>query len=213
MKRLFLILAAVALLSVAGYAAPVCGGAQDVLAVNFSCEFGGLLFSNFAAANAGNVPNPTMLLVSASLAGGDVTLNFNPNLSASNGGYVDIWFWFQVDGAVNAIDLAVGNSGATITETACLTGPIVGGACPGGIGNQLATLTLTSGNSGRASFPGDAFVTPVYVFKNIKVQAPANGTAEFSAFSQSFGVPEPVTMVLFGSGLFALGLVRRFRRS
>lgn len=215
MKRLFLILAVVALFSVASYAAPVCGGAQDVLAASFSCEFGGLLFNNFAVTNAGGVPTPSMTLVSAAMVGSDVTLNFNPGLSVSNGGSADMWFYFQVNGPNNAIDLGVGGTGATITERACLTAIDVnsGNICTGGIGNQLGALTLTSGNSGRVGFPSDAYVTPVYVFKNILVQAPANGTAELSSFSQSFAVPEPMTMALFGSGLLALGLVRRFRRS
>ncbi len=214
MKRLFLILAVVALFSAASYAAPVCGGAQNVLAAGFSCEFGGLLFSNFSAVAASPGLVPSMTLVSAAMVGSDATLNFNPSLAVSNGATADLWFYFQVDGGVNAVDLSTGGTFSSITERACLTAidPNAGNNCVGGIGNQLAALTITSGNSGRASFPTTAYVTPVYLFKNILVQAPANGSAELSAFSQSFAIPEPMTMVLFGSGLLALGLVRRFRR-
>ncbi|MDP2998530.1 MAG: DVUA0089 family protein [Bryobacterales bacterium] len=44
------------------------------------------------------------------------------------------------------------------------------------------------------------------------------GTPSFSGRTTNYavdlsGVPEPVTMALFGSGLLALGFVRRFRRS
>jgi hypothetical protein len=40
-----------------------------------------------------------------------------------------------------------------------------------------------------------------------------NGTSNLTNFRNEFVTPEPMTMALFGSGLLALGLVRRFRRS
>jgi hypothetical protein len=215
---MFLILATVALFSVASYAAPVpCGGAQDVLAGGFSCEFQGLLFSNFSATDAGGVGTPSMILVSAALVGSEVTLNFNPNLSVvggSSGASKDLYFYYQISGGIFGIDLAVGGTGASIDERACSTAidTNAGNTCTGGVGNQLGTLSVVSGNADRMLFSPLAPVSPVYVFKDILVQAPANGTAHLSTFSQSYAIPEPVTMALFGSGLLVLGLVRRFRR-
>jgi hypothetical protein len=212
-NKALVLICAFLLVGLSANATPVtCGGAQNVLAVGFSCTFEGLTFSDFSLVNAGGSPSGSMILVSAALVGEEVHLNFNPSLSVPANGIADEWFYFEVDGAVNGIDLAVGGTGASITERVC-SSPIDvnnGNTCTGGIVNQLAALTITSGNaSGLVMFP-DGPVGHLYVFKNILLQGPPTGPAELSSFSESFGrVPEPLSLVLMGSGLLGLGIFRR----
>lgn len=212
-KIVFMLGAALLLLASGANAAVVCGGAQDVTAPGFACDFSNHTFSNFAVVNAGNNPNPKMFLVTANLVGNEMVLNFNPSMSVSNGGLQDTWFYFQVTGGTTGFDLGVGGTGASITERVCST-PIdvnSGNICTGGIGNQLGALSQTSGtSSGFVPYSTPGVAETVFIFKNILLQSPGQGVAvELSAMSQSFGVPEPVTFILFGSGLLGLGIWRR----
>lgn len=214
-NKALVFICAVLLLGLSANATPVtCGGAQNVLAAGFSCTFDGLTFSNFSLVNAGGSPSGSMDLVTAGLVGGEVFLNFNPSLAVQAGGIADEWFYFEVDGAVDAIDLGVGGTGASITERVCST-PIDqngGNTCTGGIVNQLAALTITSGNASGLVYFADGSVDHLYIFKNILLQGPPTGPAELSAFSESFnhgGVPEPLSLILMGSGLLGLGIFRR----
>jgi hypothetical protein len=200
MSRLVLVVVVALLTSIGAVAAPVCGGSQNVLSAGFTCEFDGLLFSNFSVVNAGNVPNPSMNLVSANSSGGYVNLNFNPSLAAQSGA-VDVWFYFTVTGGINGIDLTVAGINGSINDFACAT-PFVSNVCESG---DLASMIVFSGNSQAESFPNDVFQSPVYIYKNILVQGPG----ELSSFTQSFHIPEPISFVLIGSGLLALGLLRR----
>lgn len=246
MKKTLVLMSALLLVAFGLSAAPACLEHTSVLLPqgtpgNNPCSFGGLTFSNFLLTNAGGSPVGTMDLVSFALTGDGVVLNFNPSLTAvtpnpqGGQGVTDEWFYFQVDGGVNGVDLSVGgNQNSTITEKVCLTpiGPNTGNNCTGGDAlNRLAFLTVSGGSSGKVMFSDPYFnpntgwggagtaytggyVQTIYIYKDILVQGPLqNGTTELSAFSQSFSIPEPMTMALFGSGLLALGLVRRFRRS
>jgi len=235
MKKALVLMGALLLVAVSASAAPACVNATSVLSAGFACSFGGLTFSNFSLANAGGSPSGTMDLVNFGYgADGSVVLNFNPSLTAVGAAVTDEWFYFTVTGGVGGIDLSVGgNPAATITERACLT-PISlmeANICTGGDAlNRLAFLTVSGGASSKVLFSapyanggagtayaamGGGYVPTIYIYKDILLQGPGanNGTTELSAFSQSFAVPEPMTMALFGSGLLALGLVRRFRRS
>jgi hypothetical protein len=218
MKKALVLISALLLVAFSASAAPVCapalGGSPDnVLVQDFSCSVGPLTFSNFLLVNMGGSPSGTMTL-RTDWVGSEIYLNFNPSLTAGAGLTTDEYFYFQVTGGILGVDLSVGGTGASITERVCLT-PIdrnSGNNCTGGLANQLAAMTNASGVSAvhSALFPS---ASPVYIFKDILLQGPQNGSAELSTFSQSFTVPEPMTMALFGSGLLALGLVRRFRRS
>ena len=141
MKKALVLMGAFLLLAASASAVPtVCADypspfvVQNVLAAGFSCTLGPLTFSNFSLVDAtSGIPVGIIDLVTADLSGGNVILNFNPSLSVPAGGRADGWFYFQVDGGINGIDLAVSGLGASITEVAC-SSPINrnGNNCSGG---------------------------------------------------------------------------------
>jgi len=182
------------------WAAPLCTGllGQDVLVGGFSCQVSGLVFSNFSASNAGGVPNPSVILSGAGQQAGTIFLQFNPNLVNPP---QDMYFRFKVTGYHIGADLHVGGAGASINEVVCGV-PFVNDWCTQQ--NILANLTANSGGSAAAYYPGPANVA--YVFKDINVSG-ANG--HLTNFNETFIVPEPVTLLLIGSGLVGLGLLRR----
>ena len=83
-----------------------------------------MTFSGFNVVNAGGDPAPVVNLVSAfnDTSTGILTLNFNPNMNNTAGSTPeDLWFYFQVVGGVNAIDLTVAGTNAAVTEIGCST--------------------------------------------------------------------------------------------
>jgi len=215
MRRLLLFVLMLGLLGAtiasAATTCPTLGSGPVTVTPGYSCEVNGLVFSNFTVipATAGTAANVT--LVYASVVGDYVNLYFNPSLTASAGSSSDIWFYFTVSGGVNGIDLSVSGTNATITEYACGSPVTAGNICPAG--TELAKFTAQSGGSAYAAFPGGEFAENVYIYKNILVQGGVTAPGELSSFSQSFHIPEPFTFVLMGSGLLAIGLVRRRSRS
>jgi hypothetical protein len=209
MKRILIMFALA--LAVAGMAsaAAVCLNGDNVLAASFSCSVGGLTFSNFSAINAGSpVWSNQINIVTVVSTGGVMKLEFNPNMAASQ----DIHFYFQVSGApILGAFLADGGAASShIYERICGNGIVnpAGGdnSCTGGIGNQLAELYADGGGPSSTVM----FAAPdssIWIYKNI-----AAGSAELSSFTEGFVIPEPMTFVMLGSGLLALGLVRRRRR-
>ena len=228
MKKQFLVVSAFSLFSLTAANASVimCPSATgsvslgDPAGMTFSC--GSLTFGNFEVASANGDAIGTVDVNGASYNSvtGDVSLNLNPNLGSGE----DETLMFEVWGGVTQLDLAVGGTDATVTERACsspipTTGPSAF-LCP--TGSMLGTVSDLSNDPVAPVFSGNfASTSPIYIFKDIETGngGPSNaiGSGQLSELDQSFetipaAVPEPVSLMLLGSGLLGLGLLRRRAR-
>jgi PEP-CTERM motif len=175
---------------------------------SFSYTCGGLTFSNFEAIDAGGSTALPINLVAAAVTGNRVDLSLNPNLGGPS--VKDIDLYFMVSGGLSGIDLAVGGLNSTIVERACVS-PIdktSANNCTGGLANQLAALANFSG-----ALPVSQTFGPVqtaFIFKDINKGLDGGLTSIDESFLSS--VPEPGSLLLFGTSLASIGgLFRRWR--
>jgi hypothetical protein len=211
------------LASVAG-AEPLCqtGSLDAYLAEGYACQVGDLIFSNFGYTPTGNpsesaVP-ATSVAVNVISQPGNVGFMFNGGWAvASEGGVgrmLDSLVTFDVTGRAitsmhlwfNGADLGTGL--AEVVETYCL-GDTQSAGCAGGTTGQLHVSSFGTGTfSQNLTFDP---VTIISVSKDINVTSGADGTASISQVINTFdyGVPEPLSLLLCATGLFALGFLRR----
>jgi hypothetical protein len=185
-------------------------------ASSYSYACGGLIFDQFEVVNFGlTTPPISMVLGSANLVDGWISLTFTPNIIAQDFPQ-DYHFYFRVTGGVSGAALAnAGDANTSIFERIC-SSPIDRGLnannCSIG-GTELTTLSASGGG-----FDSDTFAStnPIYVYKDII----AGADTELTSFTQSFFVggappaeiPEPTSVLLMGTGLLVLGgVARRFR--
>lgn len=195
-------------------AAPACIPVGDVTSLNpGGCTANGLLFQNFALTPAlGSFPGagPLAVLV-ITTANGNVLLDTNPN-QGNTGGLQRLFFTFDVS-TLDPFALIVGAStanggsvGTSIRQVVCAGAiTLTTGACGG-------TLLQDVTNAGGTATPNTAFagVTSLSVWR--EMITPINTT--ITGASVDFqATPEPVAFALMGSGLCALALIQRRRKS
>ena len=210
-------------------ATPICTIANSpvvglVNTTSVTCD-DGLIFDNFSILSTTGTPVgwPGVDITAAGGCNGtEVCLDFNPSMAANE----DVTLLFEVWGGITSIDMSVGGRDATIDEKACANYNAANlalfGQCANAAGTSsvapLSEITVASGDVGQPiigippTFPS---TNPVWIYKDIGTGAGISGhRGELSAFAESFqpNVPEPVSMVLLGSGLLGLGLLRRRSR-
>jgi len=199
MRKMILAVAVLMAFAMVASAAVACTAGDDVLLGGYSCSVLGLTFSNFSAQR---FPGPTgsVYIGSAGVVGSEVRLTFQPGLSAGQ----DMWFYYTVTGWHLGVDLSHGGSNTSILERVCdAQGFDTDNTC---LGTQYALFPDNTGAKEIIWYAGPVNVAMIY--KDILVGNPGH----MSSFTQSFEIPEPMTLGLIGAGLFAIGLLRRRKK-
>jgi hypothetical protein len=237
-KRLLSLLAGGLALAIAAGATTLCTDVTSQNIASLKCTVGGLTFSNFQVVAAAGNTAPEVDLASVDLSTtGAVTLTFNPHMSAQpNGGYQDIYLYYDVTGGVTQVATSLSTQNAVVQQTACASSIASSGGmqglCPSA--DRLAN-TIAVGNGNVVSSGTFNSAASLSIFESVSLSPAA--MASLNSFSQVFNgagsavvptggngngdgggsgqgggvttVPEPMTLILMGSGLMALGFMRR----
>ena len=212
MKNVMVVTALFFLLISAGSAAPLCANGSAVTS-GFTCSVGGLTINVWSVTGVGVTPE--LNLVQSSASGDTVNLAFNPNLVPSSGSQ-EIKLIYELTGGAATISSTVTGVNASLTEHAC-TAAYTGDTCSG---TDLGSFTVDGSTSGTTSSLLNLTGSDVFIFKDINVSA-AGALTLFTQNITTGGtggpgggeVPEPMSIVLMGSGLVALSFLRKFRKA
>ncbi len=203
MKKFLTLIAAAFLVASVASAAP-CATGTSVLSLG-TCEFGGLTFSNWDVAVSGFTSATVFLGTGSAVVGNSVNVEFqlstNPLSAPVNGG--DIILRYVVSGELLGVDLTLGSvfGGVGIIENVCGDNP------SDGCQTTLAQLSVINGVNTTDAATFASPVNQAWITKDI--QFLEGGRVSDFVNSHETAIPEPMTCLLMGSGLLALGLLRR----
>jgi hypothetical protein len=224
MKTVTLALLLVLFSAVFGFANVCQVGTYDTyLGSGFSCGIGSNDFFNFSYSTAGTDHMPaSSITVNPISTPGNPGFLFNAPWGVTSGSTQDSLIGFTIMSSNAPItDLTLQMFGAQVQGTGLVTvgedyclGDTFSNGCAKGIEGNLSTFLSSGGGklSDSVNFSG---VNEIDVKDSIELLGGSNGFAVLSGvqntFSQGTGtVPEPGSMVLFGSGALCLaGVLRR----
>jgi len=225
MKTVTLALLMVVVCAVLGYADSACqtDTYDTYLGSGFSCGINSADFSNFTYSTSGtdHLP-PSSITVNPITTPNNPGFLFNAPWGVTSGSSQDSILGFTITSSAPITDLTLRMFGAQVQGTGLVTvgedyclGDTFSDGCASGIEGNLSTFLSSSGSklSDSATFSG---VKEIDIKDSIELLGGSNGFAVLSGvqnqFSQSGGgtVPEPGSILLFGSGvLCAAGVIRR----
>jgi hypothetical protein len=212
MRNVIAVTALLFLLTAAGSATTMCANGSAVTA-GFSCSVGGLTINVLSVTGVGVTPE--LNLVQSSASGDTVNLAFNPNIVPTDGSQ-ELTFVYELTGGASTVSSTVTGVNASLTESAC-TAAFIGNVCSG---TSLGSFTVNGSESGNTSTSLTLTGNDVFIMKDINVSAGGGLTLFTQNFTGGGGngggggeVPEPVSIVLMGSGLLALSFLRKLRKA
>ena len=231
MKRILIVLLALTALGSMATASTLCAVGQTIAyykanyaSSDTACSVGDKLFYGFTYTptdSGGAVaPDGTQVFVTPDPANvNEPGLVFSSSMWSVSGN--------AIDGAI-AVDASIGFSVATVGNIPLIVDASLdftghNGATGGGQafigetvleGGNSVGLEVDSTNGPYLSIANFSAVSTLSVTKNLQVRIArgTTGTASITSFREGFSeMPEPVSCVLFGSGLLGLGILRRRR--
>jgi len=207
MLRTSLVVALVVLFAGTASAAPVAcdepGGYVDVTALSDGCYLGPLVFADFAVSSNAGVG--IGISDGSAMVGDSANLLFTVNPA---NGPSDTTLIYSVTGGTFGVDMALGTftGNVTIIENVCTVNPTLLSNCAAQLGTPLASFAVDQNTTFDAAlFDPPGTYGEVWVRKDISIEE----GGRLSDFINSHETPEPTTLLLMGTGLFALGLVKR----
>lgn len=191
------------------------GSLASYLASGFSCQSGGLIFTDFDYHGTGS--DASSIAVKPLTASDDEGFQFQGgwNARSVNGASTseDSRITYTVEhpgGLIDTLSLAFGSSVtgtgvSTVQERFCLGASIMM-SCPSAEQGSIVLTNPGATFSNRAFFAG---VGTISVTKEINVTSGVSGTASIANVTDTFSSPEPLSFVLLGTGLLGIGLMRR----
>ncbi len=223
----FLIFAGVLVAATSAMAAPVCvaGTYASYELLTTGCMINNLLFSNFqdleSASGSAVALTAAAISVTPDSFSLDEGLQFSAPWAVGSQSSLDsnLQFTVQTVNGLNTLDdislsfngAPVGSGTSGVAETYCVGSAAGVGHCS----TPIQTISVSGGNSGPIT-QFYSTTNALSVAKDISVTSGTGGSASISLvdnnYSQTGVVPEPISFVLLGSGLLAIGLLRKRTR-
>lgn len=220
MKKTLLLLTLVLAMSSIGWAGACASGTlADYTGAGFSCTIGDKTFSGFTYTGSGfggatAIPADGVAVV-PEIVGSEIGFLFSAAWSVGAGQGLDSLIGYTVTAApgwlISDAVLTMGGAAFSGTGIAAVAENLSNGT-------DLNVVTHSGGTTpGLKSSANFAGVPSLDVhFKDVSVNGHSSGSAQISAVENRFSqtpIPEPATILIFGSGLLALGGYIRRRKS